>query len=221
MLHQTSAISPRAALVIFIFSIVVFALVAILVSSGLTLDLDRAIMVSLRDQAGAPIGPHWLTEAAIEVTTLGGWPLLTLFSFVIGGYFLIRRQYDFAIILLTVIIGHSVLVSGLKELFARTRPDFAPHLVEATSASFPSGHSASAAAVYLTLGLMAANLGRERSFKFYAIAAGISIATLIGLSRIWLGVHFPSDVVAGWAVGSGWASLVWLVAWRLTNNKAR
>ncbi|MEM9616646.1 MAG: phosphatase PAP2 family protein [Pseudomonadota bacterium] len=99
--------------------------------------------------------------------------------------------------------------------FGCERPDFIPHLIHSSSASFPSGHAASAAAVYLTFGFAIASLMARRVLRYYALGTSLLIAFLIGVSRIYLGVHCPSDVVAGWCVGAAWASAVWLVADRL------
>ena len=218
MLHSHSALTPRAAFFILIFSLVVFAALAATAPFGAFDELERAFMTSLRagEGLGEPLGPAWLGEFALEVTTLGGWPLLTLLSALLLGVFLLRGQGDFVGVLLAVVIGHAILVRALKALFERERPDFLEHLAHATHSSFPSGHSASAAAVYLTLGLMLANISERRSFRLYAIGGAIMVASLIGLSRIYLGVHYPTDVIAGWAVGSAWASLVWIIAWRMT-----
>lgn len=218
MLHSQSALTPKTAAAILFAGLSVFVFLAFTAAVGVFDEAERDFMLSLRaDGFGeAPAGPAWLIHAASEVTTLAGWPLLTLFSVSLVAYFFIRRQWDFAGVIVAVVLGESLITGQLKALFARERPDFIFHLVEASSKSFPSGHSASAAAVYLTLGLMLANINRDHATRVFSIALAILIATLIGASRVYLGVHYPTDVIAGLAIGSAWASAVWLAAWKLT-----
>lgn len=215
MLHPKGAITPRAATIVLIVALVIFAALAATAPAGRFDAAEHSFMLSLRNASdlSIPAGPAWFQYFAEQATALGGWPLLTLLSLTVIGFFLMRRQWDFALILIAVITGESVITGQLKHLFDRARPDFLPHLVEATSKSFPSGHASSAAAVYLTLGLMLANILEQKPLRIYALSCAISLATLTGLSRIYLGVHYPTDVLAGWCVGSAWASAVWLAAY--------
>ena len=97
-------------------------------------------------------------------------------------------------------------------LFDRTRPDVVPHLVEVSSASFPSGHSMLSMTTYLTLGALLAEVQTERRFRIYVLAWAVALALLVGWSRVFLGVHWPTDVLAGWTAGAAWALLCWAVA---------
>lgn len=217
MLHHKAAITPRVAAAILIISVLAFAVLAASAPWGLLAAAERAFMIALR--GGADLStvaePGRLYRVLLDFTTLGGWPFMTLLSVVLSGLFVMRRQWSFLFILLAVVIGESLLVDLLKGLFARARPDFLPHYVEAASPSFPSGHSASAAAVYLTLGLMLANLTEQRALRIYALIVAGAVIAMIGFSRVYLGVHYPTDVAAGWCVGAAWASGVWLIAWRV------
>lgn len=223
MLHHTAAITPRAAAGMLIISVLAFAALAGSAPFGLLGAAEREFMIALRGGAATSTATEagWVYRALADFTTLGGWPFMTLLSVVLSGLFLMRRQWSFLFILLTVVIGQSLLTELLKDLFARARPDFLPHYVEATSPSFPSGHSASAAAVYLTLGLMLANLSRRPAVRVYTLVVAGAIVVMIGLSRVYLGVHYPTDVAAGWCVGAAWASGVWLIAWRLDRKAGR
>ena len=173
-------------------------------------------MLSLRVADGArTIGPVWLEYGFVQITALAGWPIIVLLTVALSGLFLIRKQFKYLGVILAVIIGESVLVSMLKSFFDRERPDFIYHLVEVGTKSFPSGHSASAAAFYLTVGLMAANMSSVPVVRRYIMTISIVVIMLIGASRIFLGVHYPTDVIAGFAIGAAWASAIWLISWKL------
>jgi undecaprenyl-diphosphatase len=103
------------------------------------------------------------------------------------------------------------LSSALKALFRRPRPEVVPHLMRVYSSSFPSGHSIISAVVYLTLGALLARTFRQRRFKFYFLAVAVVLTGLVGVSRVYMGVHYPTDVLAGWTAGLVWATLCWLV----------
>ncbi len=218
MLHNNAALTPRLAVFILIGASLLFVLIAAAVSTEVFAQLDNDVLIFLRnaENLAQPRGPAWLEHFTQELTALGGWPLLTMLSVTLTVFFVLRGQWDFAIILPAVALGEMVMVSQMKLAFARLRPDAVPHLVEATSNSFPSGHAASAAAIYLTLGLMLANISTSKSMRLYAFITPVTLAVMIGLSRIYLGVHYPSDVFAGWCVGAAWASLIWIAAWKLT-----
>lgn len=113
------------------------------------------------------------------------------------------------------LIGSSVIDDLLKHWIARPRPELVPHLVQVTNASFPSGHAMISSAIYLTLALMLAegieaDGWRGRAGRAAVVAFFSAIAVLIGMSRVYLGVHWPSDVLAGWCFGTAWALLVWI-----------
>jgi undecaprenyl-diphosphatase len=112
------------------------------------------------------------------------------------------------------------LLSTLAKLgFARPRPDLVPHGAEVYTHSFPSGHAMSSAVIFLTLGVMIALVQESRRIKFYVLAFAVLLTMLVGMSRVYLGVHWPSDVLAGWALGAAWATLGWLVFRRLDRGQ--
>lgn len=181
---------------------------------GETRDFDSAILLALR-QAGdpkQPIGPHWLEGAMIDITSLGGVPVLTLLSVLAITYFLVSRRFASALFLTVAIVGGAVLNAALKVGFARPRPDLVDHLVSVQSLSFPSGHAMSSAVIYLTIGALLAQSEQRWAVRGYIFAVAGFLTLVIGVSRVFLGVHYPTDVLAGWALGAAWALLCWLVA---------
>ncbi len=211
--------APHAAKSLFLVSAiaactVVFSLMAALALRGEPYAFDRDILLALRHAGNlsTPAGPGWLVAAAKDITMLGGTPFLTILTLALTGYFIVRREWVFLAILLAAVIGESLIVDLLKDGFERSRPDVVPHLVKATSGSFPSGHSASAAAIYLTLAALLASRTGERAVRRYLFFVAIMLALLVGASRVYLGVHYPTDVIGGLAFGSAWAALVFLAA---------
>jgi undecaprenyl-diphosphatase len=99
----------------------------------------------------------------------------------------------------------------LKLVFERPRPELTA-IAEYGVGSFPSGHSTASAVVYLTLGMMLAKSAEKWSMKVFYVAAAILLTVLVGLSRLYLGVHFPTDVAAGWSIGAAWALPCRLIA---------
>jgi undecaprenyl-diphosphatase len=191
-----------------------FVAIADEVTEGDTHALDEAILLSLRT-AGAPadpIGPVWVEETMRDLTALGGIAVLTILTLAVAGYLAFRRGWGQITLLAAAVLGAIVLSTLLKSGFDRPRPDLVPHGARVLTASFPSGHAMISAAVYLTLGAMLASVQSSRRLKTYFIGLAVILAVLIGISRVYLGVHWPSDVLAGWSAGASWAILVWLVA---------
>lgn len=179
------------------------------VPEGQHLDLERSIMQVFRSEAGAPIGPHWLPDAVRDLTALGSAVVLILLVVLILGYLCLRRQFAAAIFIAVATAGGEGLNTLLKESFQRARPDAVAHLTAVKTLSFPSGHAMAASIFYLTICAVLAETATRRREKIYIVGAGILLTLLTGLSRVYLGVHYPSDVVAGWAAGAAWAILCW------------
>jgi undecaprenyl-diphosphatase len=142
---------------------------------------------------------------ARDLTALGGATVLVMLTLASIGYLLLRRKSGAALFITASVVGGTVLSSLLKNLFERSRPDVVPHLMEATSASFPSGHSMLAMVTYLTLGTVLAEVHAHHRIKVYILTWAVFLSLLVGWSRVFLGVHWPTDVLGGWCLGSAWA----------------
>ena len=182
---------------------------------------DTDILLALRDPGHlhTPIGPHWLKGAMRDITSLGSTSILVLVTVSVAAYFLVRRQPRTALFMLAAVAGGQVLGTLLKLGVERPRPELVPPLMNETSYSFPSGHAMMSAVTFLTLGSLAARALKDRAARVYVLSLAVAATLLVGVSRIYLGVHWPSDVLGGWCAGFAWAMLCWLIArWWLKNR---
>jgi undecaprenyl-diphosphatase len=175
---------------------------------------DRAVLLVLRNplDVSHPIGPDWLESIFRDITSLGGATVLTLMTVAVTGFLLVDGKRAAAALVLASVAGGAVLSTILKVAIARPRPDLVPHLVDVHTASFPSGHAMLSAVVYLTLGGLLSRVEGPRRMKIYVLCVAVILTVLIGLSRVYLGVHWPTDVLAGWCAGAAWATLCWRIA---------
>ncbi len=179
-----------------------------------TVELDQAILLTCRrkENLEIPRGPEWLYTSFRDITSLGSGTQLTLASAITVGFLCLQRRFR-AAGFLVVSLGSGLVTSYLlKNFFLRERPTFVPRLTTFDRASFPSGHSMGAALVFLTLGGIVSRQTRSLLSKAYFLSVAVVLSVLVGISRIYLGVHFPSDVLAGWAVGSFWSALCTQIA---------
>ncbi len=211
-----SEVAAVVALLVAAVSILVFVEVADDMAEADGQAFDLAVLHALRpyaDDPGRPWGPWWLEEAAADLTSLGGISVLGLFAIIALGFLLIQKKRLSAVLMALGLLGGVALSEGLKSLFERERPPVAFQAVETLNASFPSGHALMSTVFYLTIGVMLTRAFPRRRLKAYALGCGITIALLIGLTRIYLGAHWATDVFAGWSVGAAWAMVLWLVAY--------
>jgi undecaprenyl-diphosphatase len=175
---------------------------------------DRLVLQALRNPADPSdaIGPGWIEFAFRDLTSLGGTTVLTLMTAAVVGFLLVDGKRAAAILVFVSVGGGALLSTILKLVVARPRPDIVPHLVEVSSASFPSGHAMLSAVVYLTLGALLSRVEGPPRLKIYILSVAIALTLSIGVSRVYLGVHWPTDVLAGWCAGAAWAILCWRVA---------
>jgi undecaprenyl-diphosphatase len=191
-----------------------FIVIASEMTEGETRAIDKTLLLALRDPADItrPLGPEWFQQTMLQFTALGSTAVLSLITLGVIGWLLLWRKYRTALLAGLAIGGGALLSSALKTGFARLRPDLVPHGELVNELSFPSGHAFSSAVVYLTLAALLARVQPNRRLKIYLVAVAITLTLLIGVSRVYLGVHWPSDVLAGWCVGSAWALMCWAVA---------
>jgi undecaprenyl-diphosphatase len=191
------------------------------VLEGDTDAFDRWLLQTLRSPENPewPRGPRWLVEVGRDVTAFGSSVVVALLTAAVVGYLWLQRKYGALWLVVAATAGGGLLSSLLKALFARERPDSVPCLW-VSSPSFPSGHAILAAVVYLTLGILLARLEPRPLLKTYFLGVMMALTFLVGLSRVYLGVHYPTDVLAGWTVGLVWGLLCWLAAWYLQRHGA-
>jgi len=191
-----------------------FVVVADAVRGGGTQSMDEAIIRSLRrpDDPATPIGPAWMPEVGRDLTALGGVAVLVLVTIGVVGFLAIVRAYNAMWLVLAATLGGLLLSSILKNAFDRPRPELVPHLSAVYTSSFPSGHSMLSSAVYLTLGALLARLVQRVWLKVYFVGVALLVTFLVGCSRVYMGVHYPTDVLAGLCAGLSWAVLCWLTA---------
>jgi len=184
--------------------------------------VDTAIMLALRS-AGDPadaLGPAWREEMARDITALGSLVVLAVITLAASGYLFLQRKRHAALFVFVAVGSGAALSFALKAGFDRPRPDLVSHAATVFTSSFPSGHSMTAAVAYLTLAAVLIRVETRRRLRAYVLSLAILIPLAVGVSRVYLGVHWPSDVLAGWTAGAAWAVLWWGIAlWLQSRNK--
>ena len=179
---------------------------------------DDSIIRSLRSakDPATPIGPGWFQELARDFTALGGYGVLTTITVLVTTFLHLERRPTRAHFVVVAVVAGYTLSMILKALVARPRPHIVPWLSYVHSSSFPSGHSMMSAVVYLSLGLMLSDLTSRRRVKTFVVVAPLTVSAMVGFSRVYMGVHYPSDVAAGWCLGVAWSLACWLAVrrWR-------
>ena len=192
------------------------------VAEGDIFALDKVILHSLRSaqDAAVPIGPSWLLRVMLDITALGGVTVLTLITVLVVGFLVASRKFSTAMFVAVAVASGALVNSALKGFFVRPRPEIVPHLIEVSSTSFPSGHAMNSAMAYLTLAALVARSQERVSVRLYLLGTAMALTLLVGLTRVYLGVHWPSDVLAGWSIGALWAALCSLIG-KLLQRKRR
>jgi undecaprenyl-diphosphatase len=193
--------------------LLLFLKIASAVTAGSTLAFDTRILRAFRkaDDPSRPIGPLWIEGALLDLTALGGPIVLGLVVLAVVGFLLLQARYRSAVVVALTALSGELLNAAMKSLFMRPRPEVVPHLRTVVETSFPSGHAMNSAIIYLTLGAMLMRITERRLTKVYCLTLAAVATCLVGVSRVYLGVHYPTDVLAGWIVGLAWASICWLV----------
>lgn len=174
---------------------------------------ERSLMLALREPGAPndPVGPRWFENLWLDITVLGNPDILVLLALIVLGYLVMLREWRTALVFAIALIGAGLASTVLKHAFERPRPEVINRLIDVASPSFPSGHSLMAAVFYPTLGAMLARLVQHVRLKLYLLGVALVLMLLIGASRVYLGVHYPSDVLAGWMLGLGWATVCWTI----------
>lgn len=213
---------PLVLLVLIAAGVWLFAELAGEVREGDTKTLDRTVLLALRNPADLsdPIGPPWLEEGVRDFTALGSMVVLALLTLAVCGFLFLDGKRRVGLLIFVAVTGGLAGSQLLKSGFQRPRPDLVPHRAVVSSSSFPSGHSMNAAATYLTLGALLARIQKRRRLRAFILVLAAFFTLLVGFSRVYLGVHWPTDVLAGWTAGGVWAFLCWAVALRLQRRGA-
>ena len=193
--------------------ILAFGHIAEEVFEGDATKFDQTMLLLFRNASDVsdPIGPPWMEEMARDITALGSYAVLSVVFCAVVIYLLMARQRAAALWVAAAVGGGVLLSNLLKFTFERPRPDLVPHAVRVFTTSFPSGHATLSAITYLTLGALLAGLHDSSHFKLYFISLAILLTVAVGISRIYLGVHYPTDVLAGWCIGAAWAAFCWTI----------
>jgi undecaprenyl-diphosphatase len=223
MTHSKIEIKVLVAALAVVVGTLTFIFIAGFVAKGSTNYFDVQVLRSLRTTGNLarPIGPRWLFEIMRDITSLGGSTIVSLITIFVIVYFILQKQYSMLFLVLAAVIGGGIIDLELKTIFSRIRPQVVPSLIQEISYGFPSGHSMMSTIIYLSLASLIARLQVRWRDKVYIISFAIFLSFIIGISRIYLGVHYPTDVLGGWSIGLAWAALCWLVAWYISKKRSK
>lgn len=207
---------PLVLLAIALFSAAMWGFISLAdeVTEGETHAFDRQVVRSLRqaDDPATPIGPRWVQEMGRDATALGGNGFVVLLTLIVTGFLLMSGRRATAVFMVIAVAGGFSASHLLKWVIARPRPEIVSHLSHVYTHSFPSGHAMISAVVYLTLGAIMTTVVGRRRLKWYILSVAFLLTLIVGVSRVYLGVHYPTDVLAGWIAGIAWALLCWVMA---------
>lgn len=199
----------------------IFVKLATEVREGETQGFDRELLLAMRRPGDlAPRGGPAMEEAVRDVSALGSTTILGLITTGTVIFLALDGKKHMAWFMLGSVLGGTALSDLLKDVFQRPRPEIVPHLAYASNTSFPSGHSLMSAVAYLTLGALLARSHKRRAVKVFFLVTAALLGLMVGVSRVYLGVHWPTDVLAGWTAGAVWALLCWTLASRLQSKRA-
>ena len=210
------------AILLIVLGVWAFIEIADEVLEGESRAFDEWAVKSFRQKSDPSliIGPHWLAEAARDFTALGSAAVLLFVIAMVAGTLAFLKKYHAVWLVIVASITGQIVSQILKSLFNRERPDVVPHLTEVTTSAFPSGHAMAAAVVYLTLAAILMRLAPRWRLKVHILVIGLLLTFIVGASRVFLGVHYPTDVLAGWTAGLVWALLCWVIALYLQGRGA-
>jgi undecaprenyl-diphosphatase len=205
---------PLAVLLVAALAVWGFVELADEVAEGELAAFDQAVLARFRNPVDPsdPLGPLWVEELARDLTALGSLGVLVLVVASACAYLWLAGKHAAMVYVLVAVLGAQAISSALKTVYDRPRPELFPHGAEVYTASFPSGHSVMSAATYLTLGALLARYQKSTRLRVLLVAVAVLVTLLVGISRVYLAVHWPTDVLAGWTIGAAWALGCWAVA---------
>lgn len=210
---QTPTPPTLVAQLLLLATVALFLAVLVTVSTGGTRVGDEWTLRVLRmpEDSGRAVGPPWLTDVVLAITALGEGPTLTAFVLLAAGWFFFRGDRRALRMMLVVGIGGLLLMLALKYSIGRPRPDIVPHLSRISHGSFPSGHAMMTMAIFLSIAVLVGRGLRSARRRSALVLFAVVASLCIGSTRVFVGVHYPSDVLAGWMIGLAWAAACWLI----------
>ena len=183
--------------------------------------LDQAILRALlyTGEPARPLGPDWLREAGRDLTALGSISVLVFISLAVGGWLALKRRWRSVLAMAATIIPGVLLSFGLKRLFSQPRPELIADVTQTFTSSFPSSHAMASLIVYLALADVISRQPGARAVRHYLLFMALAASFIAGFSRLYLSVHWPSDVLAGWTAGAAWLALSALVMHGLDRSR--
>ncbi|AMJ63298.1 phosphatase PAP2 family protein [Bosea sp. PAMC 26642] len=190
-----------------------FVGLALFIASGRSFAFDTSLVLLLRvtGDPSTPLGPPWLREAMRDVTALGSFVGLGMMTIAASLTLWLCRFHHLAIGLAVSVLAATAVSTGLKILVGRQRPDIVEHTALTFTASFPSGHAFLSAVTLLSIAGFIGLASQRKDITRLCMILAWTMIVLIGVSRIYLGVHWPTDVIAGWCLGIAWSSVA--IAW--------
>lgn len=187
-----------------------------------TRSFDESILKSLRvpGDLSTPVGPRWLLHAVLDLNGLGSVTVLAIITVFAAIHLFMARRRVMAAYLLISVLGGWAISNAIKFIVGRPRPDVVPHLQDVYDPSYPSGHAMMSAVTYLTIAVLISSEAMERGRNMFLLMTAFALSGAIGLCRIYLGVHYPTDVLAGWCAGATWALVCHAVGHRYLGPNA-
>ena len=223
LLKGLKLFEPAVLMVMMLFVIMIMGFIEVAddVMEGDTHGIDTALLMMMRDgnDPQNAWGPPWVHEMMRDISGMGGIIILSFVSMGAAVYLFMRSKIGQAFYLLCTVSFGTMMTNILKSGFDRPRPDLVPHGSFVFTGSFPSGHSMMAAVVYLSVGVLLARSHENYKLKLYFIVLSVILTVAIGISRVYLGVHWPSDVLAGWMAGCAFALTFYLIEWAWMSRK--
>lgn len=187
------------------------------IAAGSIAAIDEKILLAFRlpGNNATPIGPAWLPETVRDISALGSVSVLWLAVFFSTVLLFLSGHRKKSVYVFLTAVAATALSNILKFIYTRPRPDIVPPAAETFTTSFPSAHAMMSAAVYLTIGLVFSRLHQAKAVKTFIMLFAAGLTLMIGLTRVYMGVHWPSDVIAGWLCGG-----IFLLSCHLLLNKS-